>query len=113
MIALPLLNCMGNYTSSPHSPILFSKTSQNINETFSSGDFHYRIGNASILKKGKACYKSVPILNYLIYDSEDRTIEKAMKDGGITKVAIVDRESMYFLVTYTIFSKECIVVYGE
>ena len=55
----------------------------------------------------------LPVANFFIHDSEDGTIEAAMKDGGITKVAIVDRKSIYVLPIYTIYAKECVIVYGE
>jgi hypothetical protein len=108
-----LFNCMGNYGSSPHTPILYSKSTHNIKESYVTGDNSPRIGTAKILKKGRACYSAGPIVNFLIHENEEGTLEKAMKDGGITKVSIVDRESMYILIVYTLYSKECINVFGE
>jgi len=107
------VNCMGNYTSSIHSPLVFANTSQNINEHYTTGDNSPRIGNAKIVKKGQACFKGLPVINQYIFDSEDATIEAAMKDGGITKLAIVDRKSFYLFPILTLYAKECIIVYGE
>ncbi|TGK18979.1 TRL-like family protein [Leptospira fluminis] len=66
--------------------------------------------DAKILKSGKSC-SNYSILNWLFYSGGEGSIEEAMKDGKITRIAIVDKSA--FSILSVVFSRECVVVFGE
>ncbi|TGL78713.1 TRL domain-containing protein [Leptospira yasudae] len=66
--------------------------------------------DAKILKSGKSC-NNYSLLNYLFYSGGEGSIADAMKNGGITKVAVVDKST--FGILGPVFSQECVVVFGE
>ncbi|TGK08759.1 TRL-like family protein [Leptospira fletcheri] len=66
--------------------------------------------DVKILKSGKSC-SNYSILNWLFYSGGEGSIEEAMKDGKITKVAVVDKSA--FSILSFIFSRECVLVFGE
>lgn len=63
------------------------------------------IGSAAPKKTGKAC--SMSILHVIAYG--DSSIETAMKDGGITKIATVDVDKK----SHFVFAESCTIVKGE
>ncbi|WP_061245773.1 TRL-like family protein [Leptospira noguchii] len=66
--------------------------------------------DAKILKSGKSC-NHYSFLTWYFYSGGEGSIAEAMKDGQITKVATIDKST--FGILGLIFSKECVVVYGE
>lgn len=68
------------------------------------------LGLASVAKRGQHCKSSFFPVNIIWFDLGP-SVERAMEDGGITRVAIVDRKSLNVL--GLIYQRECIVVYGE
>ncbi|MCE9500031.1 MAG: TRL-like family protein [Leptospira sp.] len=69
-----------------------------------------QLTSAKVLKTGRSCsWTFFPI--FLFYYGMGGSIEEAKKEGGITKVAVVDRESVNFL--GIVVNKECVIVWGE
>lgn len=60
-------------------------------------------------KSGKACVKST----LGVVSTGDSSIDTAKKNGGISKVAFVDRTFEAFNLYIPIFQKGCTVVYGN
>ncbi|MDV6236506.1 TRL domain-containing protein [Leptospira ellisii] len=83
---------------------------------FNSSEYHVSGGptagptDAKILKSGKSC-NNYSLFNYLFYSGGEGSITEAMKNGQITKVAVVDKST--FGILGPIFSQECVVVFGE
>ncbi|GBF50028.1 TRL-like family protein [Leptospira ryugenii] len=96
------VNCL----SAPMQSLLFTSTSQNVNGDVTGN----QITSARILKSGKSCASSGLLINLFYYGSGN-SIEEAAKNAGITKIALVDRDS--FNVLYNLFYKECVIVWGE
>lgn len=104
-------NCLGYYSTSPHFTFF----------TFGAGH-HIRsrtgaktLGSARLEKKGEDCTANYMVVNTL-YHPQRPTIKKAMKNGKISKIAVVDHRSssvMLGAVQYTLYSKDCIIVWGE
>ncbi|WP_061235715.1 TRL domain-containing protein [Leptospira weilii] len=67
--------------------------------------------DVKILKSGKSCNHYSLFLLWFYYSGGEGSIAEAMKDGQITKVAVVDKDT--FGILGPIFSRECVVVYGE
>ncbi|PJZ54612.1 TRL domain-containing protein [Leptospira adleri] len=67
-------------------------------------------GDAKILKQGRSC-NVYSIFSALFYAGGEGSVAEAMKDGNITKVAVIDKSSEGFLAY--LYSKECVIVYGE
>ncbi|EMJ91654.1 TRL domain-containing protein [Leptospira alstonii] len=84
---------------------IFNSSSYHVSGNSTSGPT-----DAKILKKGKSC-NNYSILNFLFYSGGEGSIAEAMKDGQITKVAVVDKST--FGILGFIYSQECVVVYGE
>ncbi len=97
-----MLNCV----SSPMQSFLFTSTTQHLNGDVSGN----QITSAKILKSGKSCAVSGFLINIFYYGSGN-SIEEAAKNAGITKIALVDRDS--FTVLFNLFYKECVIVWGE
>ncbi|WP_061224337.1 TRL domain-containing protein [Leptospira weilii] len=83
---------------------------------FNSSNYHVS-GNptggptdAKIVKSGKSCHYFSIVIAYF-YGGGEGSIAEAMKDGQITKVAVVDKDT--FGILGPIFSRECVLVYGE
>ncbi len=85
-----LSSCSSKYT--PASSVMINVTD-------------YEIGNTSLLKTGEAC--STSIMGITGSDSSTSIID-AMKNGGISKIKMVDRRTVISLFSY----KDCIVVHG-
>ncbi|RHX77744.1 TRL domain-containing protein [Leptospira yasudae] len=66
--------------------------------------------DAKIVKSGKSC-NNYSLLNYLFYAGGEGSIADAMKDGQIKKVAVIDKSTLGIL--GPVFSRECVVVFGE
>ncbi|WP_082280901.1 TRL domain-containing protein [Leptospira kirschneri] len=84
---------------------------------FNSSSYHVS-GNSTggptdvkIVKSGKSCNHYSIFILWSYYSGGEGSIAEAMKDGQITKVATVDKST--FGILGPIFSKECVVVYGE
>jgi hypothetical protein len=92
--------------SSPMQSLLFTNTTQHVNGDVSGN----QITSAKILKSGKSCAVSGVIIN-IFYFGSGNSIEEAAKNAGITKIALVDRDSVNVL--YNLFYKECVIVWGE
>ena len=65
----------------------------------------------AILISGKSCSIGSSIILALFYYGGGGSIEEAAQSGGITKIAVIDRESISLI--YGIFYQECVVVWGE
>ena len=85
---------------------LFTNTTQHVNGDVTGN----QITSAKILKSGKSCAASGLFINIFYYGSGN-SIEEAAKNAGITKIALVDRDSINVL--YNLFYKECVIVWGE
>lgn len=92
--------------SSPMHSLFFNSTTQNLNGEVASNT----LTSANILKSGKSCSVSGAIVKLFFYGAGN-SIEEAAKHGGITKIAVIDRES--FSVLGDLYYKECVIVWGE
>ncbi len=86
--------------------LLFTNATQHVNGDVTGN----QITSAKILKSGKSCAVSGLILN-IFYFGSGNSIEEAAKNAGITKIALVDRDSVNVL--YNLYYKECVIVWGE
>ena len=112
LFILLLFNCIGNYNTSPHYGF------------YVNGSHHVKhplaqtLGEGNIIKKGMSCVTGIGIINFFIHERK-ATVEEAMKEAGITKIAVVDRSSeQYFglpriILGFSLYAKDCIIVYGE
>lgn len=91
-----------NCTTTPLPAILFTKTTQNL--PYQANNY---LTSAEIKKKGQACAMSVLWLGLLFFAGNE-SIEKAMQNGNIKKVAVIDSESTILL--SGLFVKECTIV---
>ncbi|TGJ98210.1 TRL-like family protein [Leptospira langatensis] len=66
--------------------------------------------DARILKSGKSC-NNYSLLNVLFYSGGEGSIVEAAQKAGIKKIAVVDKS--VFSIFAPLFSRECVVVYGE
>lgn len=92
--------------SSPYQGLLFTYTSHHIYGKQQGS----QISSAQVLKKGESCAWSGLLLREVFYGS-GRSFQDAMKEAGITKVAVVDRKSLTILPG--IVYMECVQVFGE
>lgn len=97
------------YTTSPIGGFLFTNTYSHLDHDYLLSGVD-TIGDARILKKGYDCHWTIFPLN-VIYEGSGMSMDRAMAQGGISKVAVVDYESINVL--GPIFHENCIVVYGE
>jgi len=97
-----------NCVSAPMPGLLVTKTKQHL---FSGTTGGMKLQSVPIVKSGKSCSQSSWL--YLAYFSYagGGSIQEAMDNGGLTKIATIDRES------YSLFAglyyEECTVVWGE
>lgn len=70
------------------------------------------IGNAKLEKRGESCSISILPLN-IFYYGHGRSVQKAMQDAGIKKIAVIDYQTFSILPYFGIFSQDCVVVWGE
>ncbi|TGK31509.1 TRL-like family protein [Leptospira gomenensis] len=83
---------------------------------FQSNEYHIsgtQIGgptSAKVLKQGRSC-ATYSIITWLFFAGGEGSVEEAMKDGNITKIAVIDRSTEGAL--GYLYSKECVIVYGE
>ncbi|MCC6276205.1 MAG: hypothetical protein IT569_10140 [Leptospiraceae bacterium] len=69
-----------------------------------------QLSSAKVVKSGESCSMTFfPIFPF--FYGGGGSIEEAKKEAGITKVAVVDRKSVSVL--GPLFTKECVVVWGE
>ncbi|MGJ4790274.1 TRL-like family protein [Leptospira koniambonensis] len=66
--------------------------------------------DAKILKSGQSC-NIYSLLNVFFYSGGEGSIIEAAQKAGIKKIAVVDKSVLS--VFAPIFSRECVVVYGE
>jgi hypothetical protein len=106
--SLLLFNCIGVYNTSPHFG-LYVDGSHHVKHPLTQ-----TLGEGNIIKKGTSCVTGIAILNFLIHERKN-SIEEAMKQANITKVAVVDRSTEQILnIPYlSFYGKDCIIVYGE
>lgn len=97
-----------NCTSSPMPGALFSKTSQHIYGVSSGGS---QVRSNRVVRSGKSCSIGSWFLLAYAYYGGGGSVEEAMKDGGISRIAVIDRESLCLF--YGLFFQECTVVWGE
>ncbi|MCB1158068.1 MAG: hypothetical protein H7A25_14425 [Leptospiraceae bacterium] len=107
-IALGLNACYGHYSTSPYMAVLTIDTGQHLRSNTNTKT----LGSAKLEKKGEDCIENFLLLNTL-YHSGNPSIKKAMANAGITKIAVVDHYSTEIFPIYTLYSKDCIVVWGE
>lgn len=85
---------------------IFNGTTQHVYTNTPGG----QLTSAKVVKSGQSCsFTFFPA--YLFFYGIGGGIEDAKKDGGISKVAVVDRKSTSFL--GPIFNRECVQVWGE
>lgn len=98
--------CLGACLStSPLPGLLLTDTAQSFN-----GTGRGQLGPGRIRKVGRSCnYGVFPLLFYFTFNQA--SLESAMEDGDITRIAVVDRSTFSILLGF--FTKECIVVHGE
>jgi len=113
-IILATLTLLVNCTSAPMQGILLTSTDQHI---YDSGRGS-QLNSGKIVRSGESCsYGSIvnpilPLFTSIIYAGAGG-IEKAKENGGIKKVAVVDKSSFSVIGPYPLFYKECTVVWGE
>ncbi|MDF3818616.1 TRL domain-containing protein [Leptospira sp. 96542] len=97
---------INNCVSSPFPSAVFLNTTQHV-----MGDTKGLVlTSAKIQKSGKSCSMSGFLTN-IFYYGNGNSIEDAMKNGEITKISLIDRNSLSIL--GFLFYRECIVVWGE
>ncbi|WCL47762.1 TRL domain-containing protein [Leptospira sp. GIMC2001] len=99
-----LLQC----TSSPMHGVLYNNTKHHV---FPLSSGVRQLTSHSILTSGKSCSVGSSILFSFFYYGGGASIEEAAQNGSISKIAVVDRESISLI--YGIFYQECIIVWGE
>ncbi|MCC5814446.1 MAG: hypothetical protein JJT78_06800 [Leptospira sp.] len=104
LVFLSVFQC----TTAPMPGLLFNRTKQHIYGTSHSGN---QISSNQVLRSGKSCSYSSWFLLALFYYGGGGGVEEASKNGGIQKVAIIDRESTSY--AFGFFYQECTVVWGE
>lgn len=104
LLVLSLLSIPG-CLSAPLQGGLFTFTNQHVYGTHGS-----QIGSAQVDKKGESCSWSILFIRDIFYGT-GRNVSEAMTEGGITKIAVVDRKSLSIL--GPLFYMECMEVYGE
>jgi hypothetical protein len=103
------INCLGYYSTSPHLAV-FVDTGQHIKHNTGLRT----IGNAKVQKRGEDCISSFSLVNTFVYIRNNNSIQKAMQNAQITKIAVVDHYStQIYPFGYTIYAKDCVVVWGE
>lgn len=88
--------------------LFYNKTVQHAYGTNHAGS---QLSSHSILRSGKSCSFGSFFLVNLFYYGGGGSVEEAMKQGGVQKVAVVDKESVS--IAYGLFYQECTVVWGE
>ncbi|EMY71292.1 TRL domain-containing protein [Leptospira vanthielii] len=95
-----------NCLTAPIPGVLVTSTDQHVTADVTGN----ALTSAKVEKSGKSCSFSFFPANYLFYGA-GHSIADAAKNGGIKKIALVDRDSLYIL--FGLFYKECVVVWGE
>ena len=105
MIALALLTAQ--CISSPMQGVLVTSTEHTVHDR-NTGNL---IGNGAVEKRGESCsYGSV--LLFPFFYGGGKSLEEAMKQGGISEIAIVDHSSLV-VIGGLVFHRECIIVWGS
>ncbi|NCN10082.1 MAG: hypothetical protein GW938_09590 [Leptospira sp.] len=69
------------------------------------------ITSNEIKKVGKSCSYSSYFGNlFFLYYGVGGSLEEAAENGGITKIAVIDRSSMTI---FPLYYEDCVLVYGE
>ncbi|MCG6151380.1 TRL domain-containing protein [Leptospira bandrabouensis] len=106
LLAIFSLAFFANCLTTPIPGALINVTSQHVLADATGNT----LTSAKVEKSGKSCSFSFVLANYLFYGA-GHSIDQAAKDGGIKKIAVVDRESLSILTG--LFYRECVVVWGE
>lgn len=86
--------------------LIFNGTTQHVYTNTPGG----QLTSAKVVKSGQSCsFTFFPA--YLFFYGVGGGIEEAKIQGGISKVAVIDRKSSSFL--GLIFNRECVQVWGE
>lgn len=86
--------------------VIFNGTTQHVYTNTPGG----QLTSAKVEKSGQSCsFTFFPA--YLFFYGVGGGIEEAKKEGGISKVAVVDRKSASLF--GVIFNRECVMVWGE
>lgn len=102
---LALAGCL----SSPRQGFVFTATHHHVTDQSTGA----HLTSASIEKNGESCAYGSWLFGAgaIFYGGGGASVEKSMKKSGITKVAVVDRNSLNIL--GPLFFRECIEVWGE
>jgi hypothetical protein len=104
------VNCYGHYSTSPYLGLVVSNAGHHIRHTAGGRT----LGNGAIEKRGEECITNYLVLNGIFHNRSSNSVKKAMEKAKITKIAVVDHYStQIFPASYTIYSKDCTVVWGE
>jgi len=98
-----MMNCT---TSSPFPSLLYTGGTVHHEDRMTGS----QIGPGRIEKRGESCSTGVFLANY-VYFGSGNSIQEAMKNGGITKVGVIDHRSVNVL--GPLFYRDCVVVWGE
>lgn len=102
--ALTVMSCV---SSAIYQPLLGHSTQQAAH-----GQVGSSIGPGRILKRGESCSTSSYLFAIaFVWYGAGNSVSKAMQNGGITKVGVIDRSSTTIL--GPIFYRDCVVVWGE
>ncbi|MCW7460265.1 TRL-like family protein [Leptospira bandrabouensis] len=106
LLSIFSLAFFANCLTAPIPGILLTSTNQHVTADATGN----ALTSAKIEKSGKSCSFSFFIANYLFYGA-GHSVDQAVKDAGIKKIALIDRESLSILTG--LFYRECVVVWGE
>lgn len=105
-IAIFILFLTANCISTPVASWIFTSTEHHVYDR----NRGTTLTSAKVEKMGKSCSMSGFLINIFYYGSGG-SIEEAKHNGGIKKIATIDRSSLNVLPF--LFYRECIIVWGE
>lgn len=115
MTFLTSLSCALFNTTNPVEGVFINNTDEHVYQTiYSAQGSNSQLTSNRVLKKGEDCATEIPFVQFFVRYF-DQSVLDAMKKGGITKPAVVDRASvkLYVPVYGNIWVRNCVVVWGE
>jgi hypothetical protein len=98
----------GNCISSPMPGLIVTRTKQHLTSGTTGG---IKLQSVSIVKSGKSCSVGSWLYVAYFYFGGGGSIQEAMQEGGLQRIATIDRES--FSVLAGLYYQECTVVWGD
>jgi hypothetical protein len=106
LISLIIIFSGFSCVSSPIQGIFFSYTSHHIYDKGNGS----QLSSAKVTKMGQSCSWSSFFIREIFYGSGIK-VDEAMKEANITKVAVIDHQSLSIL--GSMYYQECVQVFGE